>query len=70
VQREIFHLYTEAEVFESVRGLTRSEKKWRRNGEAQLFEGLVQEKKASLTVSGGREALDVFLSLNSFILEG
>ncbi|KAI9570914.1 hypothetical protein HD554DRAFT_2203701 [Boletus coccyginus] len=67
--REIFGLYTEAEVFESV-----SESSWGERSieevekHLKLFEGLVQEKKASLALPGSREAFDVFLNLNSFIL--
>ncbi|KAG8221619.1 hypothetical protein J3R82DRAFT_1896 [Butyriboletus roseoflavus] len=67
--REIFSLYAEAEVFESLRESTWGE---RSIGEVEeqfkLFERLIQEKKASLILPGSREALDVFLNLILFIL--
>ena len=68
--REIFRLYAEAEVFESVRESTRGERSIEEvQKHLKLFEGLVQEKTASLTLPGSREAFDVFLNLNSFILD-
>ena len=68
--REIFRIYAEAEVFESVRESTRGERSIEEvHKQLKLFEGLVQEKQASLTLPGSREAFDVFLNLNSFILD-
>ena len=34
----------------------------------KLFEGRVQDKKASLVLPGSREAFDTFMNLNLFIL--
>ena len=68
--REIFRLYAEAEVFESVRESTRGERSIEEvEKHLKLFKGLVEEKKASLILPGSREAFDVFLHLNSFILD-
>ncbi|KAF8548315.1 hypothetical protein OG21DRAFT_1516457 [Imleria badia] len=68
--REIFRLYAEAEVFESVRESTRGEKSIEEVEKLfKLFNGLVQEKKASLVLPGSKEAFDVFLNLNLFILD-
>jgi hypothetical protein len=68
--REIFRLYAEAEVFESARESTRGERSIEdAEKHLKLFEGLVQEKKASLILPGSREAFDVFLNLNAFILD-
>jgi hypothetical protein len=70
IWREIFRLYAEAEVFESVRESTRGERSIEEvEKQLKLFEGLVQEKKASLILPGSREAFDVFLHLNAFILD-
>lgn len=68
--REIFRLYTEAEVFESVSQSTRGERNIEGVGERlKLFEKRIQEEKASLILPGSREGLDLFLSLNLFILD-
>ncbi|KAF8559486.1 hypothetical protein OG21DRAFT_1431694 [Imleria badia] len=68
--REIFRLYAEAEVFESVRESTRGERTIEEVEKLlKLFNGLVQEKKASLVLPGSKEAFDVFLNLNLFILD-
>lgn len=67
--REIFRLYTEVEVFESVSQSTRGERSIEGVEERlKLFEKLIQEEKASLTLPGSREGLDLFLSLTVFIL--
>ena len=68
--REIFRLYVEGEVFESARESNRGERSIEEaERHLKLFEGLVQEKKASLILPGSREAFDVFLNLNAFILD-
>lgn len=68
--REIFRLYAEAQVFESVSESTQGERSVE-DVEKQLvlFKQLVQDKKASLILPASRDALDVFLSLNVFILD-
>ncbi|KAF9244265.1 SPX domain-containing protein [Melanogaster broomeanus] len=62
--REVFQLYIDAEVFESVGESNREAEK-----QLRLFEGRIEEKKASLKLAGSKEALEVFLRLNLFILD-
>ncbi|KAG6376690.1 hypothetical protein JVT61DRAFT_1705 [Boletus reticuloceps] len=67
--REIFRLYVEAEVFESVSESTRGERSIEEvEKHFELFKGHVQEKKEYLVFPRSREAFDVFLKLNLFIL--
>ena len=67
--REVFRLYAEAEVFESVRESTRGGRSIEEMEEhLKLFEGRVQDKKVSLVLPGSREAFDTFMNLNLFIL--
>ncbi|KAF8548629.1 hypothetical protein OG21DRAFT_705547 [Imleria badia] len=68
--REIFRLYAEVEIFESVTESTRGERSIEEvEKQLKLFNGLVQEKKASLVLPGSKEAFDVFFNLNLFILD-
>ncbi|KAH0579150.1 hypothetical protein H2248_003303 [Termitomyces sp. 'cryptogamus'] len=71
--REIFQLYVEAEVFESVHELDRgersveeSEKRLKQFAERVTVRGLGDERK--LKSKSSREALETFLELNVFIL--
>ena len=67
--REIFRLYAETEVFESVKESARGERSIEEvEKQLKLFNGLVQEKKTSLVLPGSKDAFDVFLNLNLFIL--
>ncbi|KAF8128422.1 hypothetical protein EV363DRAFT_1340689, partial [Boletus edulis] len=67
--REIFRLYVEAEVFESVSESTRGERSIEGvEKHLELFKEHVQEKKEFLVFPRSREAFDVFLNLNLFIL--
>ena len=68
--REIFRLYVEAQVFESVREPKEGERSMEdMEAQLKLFEQHIQEKKASLVLPASRNALDAFLSLNVFILD-
>ncbi|KAH0828577.1 hypothetical protein J3R83DRAFT_2848 [Lanmaoa asiatica] len=68
--REIFRLYANVEIFESVRESTRGERSIEdMESQLNLFKELIRDKKASLVLSGSREALNVFLKLNKFILD-
>ena len=67
--REMFQLYAEVEVFESVKESTRGERSIEEvEKQFKLFKGRVQAKKASLMLPGSKDAFDAFLKLNWFIL--
>lgn len=68
--REIFRLYAEAQVFESIGGSTQSERSIEDiEKQLKLFEQSVQDKKASLVFPPSRDALDIFMNLNVFVLD-
>ncbi|KAH7890362.1 hypothetical protein F5I97DRAFT_1933704 [Phlebopus sp. FC_14] len=67
--REIFQLYIEAEIFEGVGELDRGDRTVEESeNRLRLFENRIQDKKAVLKLTGSRDALDVFLKVNLFIL--
>ena len=68
--REIFRLYAEVQVFETVRESTQGERSIDDvERQLKLFEDLIKDQKASLVLPTSKDALDVFLSLNVFILD-
>lgn len=68
--REIFQMYVEAEIFESVGERTRGERSVEETEtRMKRFEGRMQEKRRMLTLAGSKDALDVFMRMNVFILD-
>ncbi|KIJ14853.1 hypothetical protein PAXINDRAFT_169528 [Paxillus involutus ATCC 200175] len=68
--REVFQLYVEAEVFEGIGEVNRCERSVEEaEKRLQAFEQRIKEKKGSLRLSGSTGALDLFISLNFFILD-
>ncbi|KAF8838305.1 hypothetical protein BDN67DRAFT_1013182 [Paxillus ammoniavirescens] len=68
--REVFQLYVEAEVFEGIGEVNRGERSVdEAEKRLQAFERRIKEKKGSLRLSGSTEALDLFMTLNLFILD-
>jgi hypothetical protein len=68
--REVFQLYVEAEVFEGIGEVNRGERSVEEaEKRLQAFERRIKEKKGSLRLSGSTEALDLFMTLNLFILD-
>ena len=69
IWREIFQLYAETEIFESVKESTRCERSIEEaETHLELFKGRVLDKKASLVLPGSQDAFDAFLKVNWFIL--
>ncbi|KAF8841393.1 hypothetical protein BDN67DRAFT_1010703 [Paxillus ammoniavirescens] len=68
--REVFQLYVEAEVFEGIGEVNRCERTVEEAEERlRAFEQRIKEKKGSLRLSGSTGALDLFMSMNLFILD-
>jgi hypothetical protein len=68
--REIFQMYVEGEIFESVGERTRGERSVEET-EARMkrFEESMQENRSKLKLAGSKDALDVFMRMNFFILD-
>lgn len=68
--REIFQMYVESEIFESVGERTRGERSVEETEtRMKQFEKRMQEKRNKLKLAGSKEALDVFMRMNFFILD-
>ncbi|KAG2138433.1 SPX domain-containing protein [Suillus bovinus] len=68
--REIFQMYVEGEIFESVGERTRGERSIEETEiRMKQFEERIQEKRSKLKLSGSKDALDVFMRMNFFILD-
>ncbi|KAG1847331.1 SPX domain-containing protein [Suillus subalutaceus] len=59
--REIFQMYVEGEIFESFGERTQTRMK--------RFEARMQEKRSKLKLAGSKDALDIFMRMNFFILD-
>ncbi|KAG9311312.1 hypothetical protein JVU11DRAFT_8400 [Chiua virens] len=67
--REIFRLYAEAEIFESVTESSHGERSTVEvERQLKLFEEQIRDQKATLVLPGSRKALDALLNLNLFVL--
>jgi hypothetical protein len=63
-------MYVEAEIFESVGERTRGERSVEETEtRMKRFEGRMQEKRRMLTLAGSKDALDIFMRMNVFILD-
>ncbi|KAG1720102.1 SPX domain-containing protein [Suillus lakei] len=68
--REIFQMYVEGEIFESVGERTRGERSVEETEtRMKRFEECMQEKRSNLKLAGSKDALDVFMRMNFFILD-
>ncbi|KAG0695086.1 SPX domain-containing protein [Suillus ampliporus] len=68
--REIFQIYLEGEIFESVGERSRGERSIEETeARIQRFEERMREKRNMLKMSGSKDALDVFMRMNLFILD-
>lgn len=68
--REIFQMYVEGEIFESVGERTRGERSVEETEtRIKRFEERMQEKRSKLKLAGSKDALDVFMRMNFFILD-
>lgn len=68
--REIFQMYVEAEIFESIGERTRGERSVEETEtRMKRFEERMQEKRSRLMLAGSKDALDVFMRMNFFILD-
>lgn len=68
--REIFQMYVESEIFESVGERARGERSVEETEtRMKQFEKRMQEKRNKLKLAGSKDALDVFMRMNFFILD-
>lgn len=68
--REIFQMYVEAEIFESVGERTRGERSVEETEtRMKRFEERMQKKRSMLMLARSKDALDVFMRMNFFILD-
>jgi hypothetical protein len=63
-------MYVEAEIFESIGERTRGERSVEETEtRMKRFEERMQEKRSRLMLAGSKDALDVFMRMNFFILD-
>ncbi|KAG1883606.1 SPX domain-containing protein [Suillus subluteus] len=68
--REIFQMYVEGEIFESFGERTRGERSIEETEtRMKRFEARMQEKRSKLKLAGSKDALDIFMRMNFFILD-
>ncbi|KAG1810588.1 SPX domain-containing protein [Suillus subaureus] len=68
--REIFQMYVEGEIFESFGERTRGERSVEETEtRMRRFEERMQEKRSKLKLAGSKDALDIFMRMNFFILD-
>lgn len=68
--REIFQMYVEGEIFESVGERTRGERSVEETEtRMKRFEELMQEQGSKFKFPGSKDALDIFMRMNFFILD-